>query len=88
MVLMGAQALVAILPTPTPSDPHPNSVQKEQRRMPVSQSLPGRDLTTYFLSYCLRFQLLNNLHRGADCDPSEAQKNQWALFLHFLIGSV
>lgn len=57
------------------SHPHPamathsNPAQREQARMPVSQLLPGKGLTVYFPSFCLRVWFPINLHLGTDCNP-------------------
>lgn len=40
----------------------------------VSQFLPGRTITLYSFSYCLSFQLLINLHLGADWDSPKSLK--------------
>ena len=50
---MGAQALSTAIPL--------GSVQREQAKISISQVLPGKDLTAYFPSYCLKVQLLTGL---------------------------
>ena len=42
--------------------------QKEQAKTSISHFLPGRGLTTYFLSCYLRVQFPISLHLGAECD--------------------
>ena len=46
-----------------------SSAQREQAKMPNSQFLPERGLTTHFPSYCLRVWFPTNLHLGAKCNP-------------------
>lgn len=40
--------------------------RRKQEKMLISQLLPGKDLTTYIPSCCLRVQLRINLHLVAD----------------------
>ena len=44
------------------------SAQREQAKMPIIQAFPRRALTEYFLSSCLRVQLLISLNLGVDCN--------------------
>lgn len=46
--------------------------------MLISQSFPGRDLTTYFIRCCLRVQLLISSHLCTDCNPPWSPKEQVA----------
>lgn len=49
---------------------HLGLAQREQAKMPIFQLFfPGRSLTTYFLSCCMRVWLLISLHLVANCDP-------------------
>ena len=43
--------------------------QREETKVPVSQFLPGRVLSAYFLSCCLSVWFLITLQLGADCNP-------------------
>lgn len=48
---------------------------RRSRQNAISQFFPGKDLTIYFPSCCLRFWLLNNLHVGAHWDiPSNLKE--------------
>ena len=48
----------------------PGLSPREKAKAPISQFLPGKDLTTYLLSCYLRAWLLISLHLGADCNLS------------------
>lgn len=55
---MGTQTLLVAVPSDT--------VQWQKTEILVSQIFPGKGLTVYFPSCCLRVQLLISLHLGVD----------------------
>lgn len=50
-------------------------MQREQEKMPISQSFLARDLTLYVTSCCLSIWLLISMHLGAHCDPPKSTKD-------------
>lgn len=65
---MDTQALAIDIPQ--------DSAQREQAKTLVSQSSHGRDLTAFFISCCLRVQLLISLHLNAKRNLPWSPKEQ------------
>jgi len=62
---------VQVLPTST----HPGFHVEGTGKNSIFQFLPGKGLTTYFPSCCLRFQLLISLYVVADWNPLGSLRN-------------